>query len=174
MPHIPVTKVPVESLLLLALESPLSGWDQEMGDKAIVAKDCRDLLIEKSPMLDDYFGIGIDKDGCLTHLPAVVEGHVPPVALLPLFLLKLSVEVDWEAEEPCFRDIAEKLSYLYSIHPLVHGNSENDIKTTQYMIQHVLMASVKRFFEPPNICGGDGSIIQIGNLENLYKIFERC
>ena len=72
------------------------------------------LLCEMAEMLDEYFRIGIGNfestdvsEPTLRFMPELLVGHrVQPFAL-PEFLLDLTTRVDWENEEPCFRDVAK-------------------------------------------------------------------
>ena len=56
------------------------------------------------------WGAGVDRDGRLTALPQLVDGHVPDLARLPGFVLSLARDVDWAEEKPCFRTLAEARS----------------------------------------------------------------
>ena len=77
-----------------------------------------ELLTSKAEMLDEYFSVRFSsqKDPesgkgalMLVGLPVLLEGHSPPPHALPLFLLRLATEVDWEQERPCFHDICTEL-----------------------------------------------------------------
>lgn len=54
-------------------------------------------------MLDEYFGIQIDKEkGCLVALPIINEIIKPYPEELPSFILRLGSDVDYSNEELCF------------------------------------------------------------------------
>ena len=61
-------------------------------------------------MLDDYFSLEIDGDGNLHTIPKLLEGYVPFFGGLPIFLLRLATEVNWDEEQPCFQNLAEEIS----------------------------------------------------------------
>ena len=61
-------------------------------------------------MLDDYFSLEIDENGDLHTIPQLLEGYIPFFGGLPIFLLRLATEVDWDEEEPCFQNVAEELA----------------------------------------------------------------
>jgi len=42
------------------------------------------------------------------------------------------------------------------------------------MIEHVIFPTLKTDFLPPRKMAEDGSILQIADLHDLYKVFERC
>jgi len=105
----------LKDLLLIALDSPQGGWRPEEGDKATYAETLEAALVAKGPMLNEYFSIEISPEGLLVALPMLIEGYVPPLALLPLFILRLAVESNWETEQACFQSIAQELSvFLYA------------------------------------------------------------
>jgi hypothetical protein len=56
-------------------------------------------------------GARLGQDGHLETLPCLLEGHLPCFAHLPLFCLRLAVEVEWESEKECFLTIAKELGY---------------------------------------------------------------
>ena len=61
-------------------------------------------------MLDDYFCLEIDEEGNLLSIPQLLDGYIPYFGGLPIFLLRLATEVDWEDEEGCFDNVAEELA----------------------------------------------------------------
>lgn len=82
-----------------------------------------ELLTSKAEMLDEYFSIRFSKQKdpesgeealMLVGLPVLLQGHSPPPHALPLFLLRLATEVDWEQERPCFHDICTELGNYYA------------------------------------------------------------
>ena len=70
---------------------------------------------------------------------------------------------------------------MYAVHPVgrfdpsQHSGEEMD-KTDkwQYTIEHVVYPAIKKSLLPPEMCGQDRTILQIANLPDLYKVFERC
>ena len=61
-------------------------------------------------MLDDYFSLEIDEDGNLHSIPDLLEGYIPYFGGLPIFLLRLATEVDWDDEQTCFENLAEEIA----------------------------------------------------------------
>lgn len=62
----------VKQLALLALETEECGWTEEDGSKDELADKVREILVEKSQLLKEYFGIHVTEDGMLTHLPLLL------------------------------------------------------------------------------------------------------
>ena len=94
---------------------------------------CCILLLEKAPMLQEYFSLGFEylasnhqdaaqnpsedpeKEVFLTFIPELCPNYIPPLAKLPLFLLHLAEKVDWTAELPCFEGVAKALAAFYAV-----------------------------------------------------------
>lgn len=53
----------------------------------------RDLLKEKTEMLDEYFCIHIDQDGNLCRLPVILDQYTPDMDRVPEFVLCLGNDV---------------------------------------------------------------------------------
>ena len=154
-------------------------------------------------MLEEYFKIGVNEHGLLCTLPDLLPGYTPDPSGLPLFLLRLVSETDWEDETNCFKSICTELGYFYSRLPFQYGNQNQkqkqiiekpnqlntvstEIKTITDLKSHdeslfeelfisILFPGIKTHLIPPTQCASDGStIVQLAALEQLYKIFERC
>ncbi|KAK3573578.1 hypothetical protein QTP86_028182, partial [Hemibagrus guttatus] len=106
---------PLYELALLALDSEESGWTEEDGPKEGLAQYIVDFLKKKAEMLDDYFSMKIDEEGNLTGLPLLLDNYCPAMEGLPLFILRLATEVNWDSEKDCFHDFTKECSYFYSI-----------------------------------------------------------
>ena len=128
-------------------------------------------------MLAEYFQIKIDEEGNLIGLPQIFENNIPDLRRLPLFILNLCTEVNWEEEQSCFNDIALQLAEFYHYQNIPNDSeflNEEEMKNREWNVRHLLLPSFRSSFSPPRKFANDGSIIQIASLENLYKIFERC
>lgn len=44
----------------------------------------------------------------------------------------------------------------------------------KWTVEHVIYPTLKTSFLPPRKFGDDKTIIQVANLPELYKVFERC
>ncbi|KAL7384030.1 hypothetical protein ABVT39_022991 [Epinephelus coioides] len=109
------TPAPLYDLAMLALDSEESGWTEEDGPKEGLAQYIVDFLKKKSEMLEDYFSLEIDQEGNLTGLPLLLDKYTPVMEGLPMFILRLATEVNWDNEKECFRDFSKECSMLYSI-----------------------------------------------------------
>uniref|UniRef100_A0A671XK87 DNA mismatch repair protein MLH1 n=1 Tax=Sparus aurata TaxID=8175 RepID=A0A671XK87_SPAAU len=164
------TPAPLYDLAMLALESDGSGWTEEDGPKEGLAQYIVDFLKNKAEMLEDYFSMEIDQDGNLTGLPLLLDNYTPVMEGLPLFILRLATEVNWDDEKECFRDFSRECSMFYSIRKqyILEAN------LWRWKVEHIIFKAFRTLFSPPKSFSEDGTVLQIANLPDLYKVFERC
>lgn len=65
------TALSIKELAVLALNDEESGWCEEDGPIDELAESVRDTLIQKSPILKEYYGFNISSDGYLHSLPLI-------------------------------------------------------------------------------------------------------
>uniref|UniRef100_A0A3B1J613 DNA mismatch repair protein MLH1 n=1 Tax=Astyanax mexicanus TaxID=7994 RepID=A0A3B1J613_ASTMX len=167
---------PLYELAMLALDSEESGWTEEDGPKEGLAQYIVDFLKKKSEMLEDYFSMEVDEDGNLTALPLLLDNYTPAMEGLPLFILRLATEVNWDSERECFRDFSKECSHFYSIRKqfTLEPDAADGPPSWRWKVEHVLFKAFRSLLSPPSRCSEDGSILQIASLPDLYKVFERC
>ncbi|XP_008428307.1 DNA mismatch repair protein Mlh1 isoform X2 [Poecilia reticulata] len=174
------TPVPLYDLAMLALDSAESGWTEEDGPKEGLAQYIVDFLKKKAEMLEDYFSLEVDQEGNLTGLPLLLDKYTPIMEGLPLFILRLATEVNWDSEKECFRDFSKECSAFYSIRKQFvleaepGDEPEPDGNSWRWNVEHVLFKAFRTLFSPPKSFSEDGTVLQIANLPDLYKVFERC
>ena len=161
--------IPLYELAILGLNTEEAGWTEDDGPKEELATSVKELLLEKVDMLKEYFSIVIDKQGNLKSLPVLLEKYFPNEAGLPLYILRLATEVEWSAEQPCFRTVCRETAKYYSQMNPVHNSHD-----WKYITEHVLYSAIKESLLPPKHFAHDSTILQIANLPDLYKVFERC
>uniref|UniRef100_A0A667XSN7 MutL homolog 1, colon cancer, nonpolyposis type 2 (E. coli) n=1 Tax=Myripristis murdjan TaxID=586833 RepID=A0A667XSN7_9TELE len=166
------TPAPVYDLAMLALDSEESGWTEEDGPKEGLAQYIVDFLKKKAEMLEDYFSVEIDQEGNLTGLPLLLDKFTPVMEGLPMFILRLATEVNWDNEKECFRDFSKECSHFYSIRK--QYILEEAELNWRWNVEHVVFKAFRNLFSPPKQFSEDGSVLQIANLPDLYKVFERC
>ncbi|KAM5314042.1 DNA mismatch repair protein Mlh1 isoform 2-T2 [Glossophaga mutica] len=106
---------PLFDLAMLALDSPESGWTEEDGPKEGLAEYIVEFLKKKTEMLADYFSLEIDEEGNLIGLPLLIDNYVPPLEGLPIFILRLATEVNWDEEKECFESLSKECAMFYSV-----------------------------------------------------------
>ncbi|XP_059215063.1 DNA mismatch repair protein Mlh1 [Centropristis striata] len=174
------TPAPLYDLAMLALDSEESGWTEDDGPKEGLAQYIVDFLKKKSEMLEDYFSVEIDQEGNLTGLPLLLDKYSPVMEGLPMFILRLATEVNWDNEKECFRDFSKECSMFYSIRKRyileAEPGEEQDAEgnSWRWKVEHVIFKAFRTLFSPPKSFSEDGTVLQIANLPDLYKVFERC
>ncbi|XP_074614819.1 DNA mismatch repair protein Mlh1-like [Acropora palmata] len=174
---------PIYELALLALDCEESGWTEADGPKDELANYMVNLLKGKAAMLLDYFSFEVDKEGCILTLPLLLDGFIPDLNGLPMFVLRLATEVEWDSEEGCFHTFGQECSRFYAFkpdqchvdedtHDIDAANPSN--RSWQWKVEHVLFPAFRTGLVPPNRFSEDGTLLQIANLPDLYKVFERC
>uniref|UniRef100_A0A672GQI0 DNA mismatch repair protein MLH1 n=1 Tax=Salarias fasciatus TaxID=181472 RepID=A0A672GQI0_SALFA len=167
------TPAPLYDLAMLALDSEESGWSEDDGPKEGLAQYIVDFLKKKAEMLEDYFSIEIDQEGNLTGLPLLLDKYSPVMEGLPMFILRLATEVNWDNEKDCFRDFSRECSSFYSIRKQ-YILDDAEVNSWRWKVEHVIFKAFRTLFSPPKSFSEDGAVLQIANLPDLYKVFERC
>jgi DNA mismatch repair protein MLH1 len=147
-------------------------------------------------MLDEYFSIGINDDGQLTSIPMLMRDYTPNLDKLPLFLMRLgpqvrqsalltklatnfaSGQVNWKSERQCFQSFLRELALFYNPTSLSRKGFSSqehleEEKAERWQLQHVLFPAMRRYFIAPKTLL-DQDVVQIANLPDLYRVFERC
>lgn len=161
----------VKDLLIISLETEDSGWTEEDGSKEELAQRALDILIEKAPMMSEYFNMHINSQGELETLPCLLENHRPPLHYLALYMLWLATEVDWTSEQECFETFCRETAKFYSILPEEEDEAVLSYKT-KWTVEHVICPAIRKYLTP-----GDKmieNVYELTSLGKLYKIFERC
>lgn len=91
---------------------------------------------------------------------------------LPTYLVRLVTEVNWDSEKECFETFSRQTAIFYS-----QSNPDPILemqKSEEWKQEHVIFPAIRRNFLPPTSFVSNGVILQIANLSDLYKVFERC
>ncbi|KAK6625686.1 hypothetical protein RUM43_005985 [Polyplax serrata] len=163
--------VSIKELIKFYLELNNDKWSETDGTKDEVAGNMVELLIEKSDMLEDYFSIEIDSEGNICSLPLVLDKYMPNLCFLPDFIMRICTDVDWESEKPCLDGICREISRFYS---KITAEEEDSDKNWKWITEFVLLSSMRNSMLPPKKFTQDGTFLEIANLPDLYKVFERC
>ncbi|ERE76413.1 DNA mismatch repair protein Mlh1 isoform X1 [Cricetulus griseus] len=176
---------PLFDLAMLALDSPESGWTEEDGPKEGLAEYIVEFLKKKAEMLADYFSLEIDEEGNLIGLPLLIDNYVPPLEGLPLFILRLATEVNWDEEKECFESLSKECAVFYSVRKQyileesTLSGQQSDMpgstpKPWKWTVEHIIYKAFRSHLLPPKHFTEDGNVLQLANLPDLYKVFERC
>ncbi|XP_054450853.1 DNA mismatch repair protein Mlh1 [Pteronotus mesoamericanus] len=176
---------PLFDLAMLALDSPESGWTEEDGPKEGLAEYIVEFLKKKTEMLADYFSLEIDEEGNLIGLPLLIDNYVPPLEGLPIFILRLATEVNWDEEKECFESLSKECAMFYAVRKqyvseesTLSGQQSGGPGSTphpwKWTVEHVVYKAFRSHLLPPKHFTEDGTVLQLANLPDLYKVFERC
>jgi DNA mismatch repair protein MLH1 len=200
----------LETLVAMALEEEGEEGEEEAeeeaeeppaSERAAAASAVADLLVEKAPMLREYFAVDIDEASkSLVALPELVEGHAPDLSRLPEFFLALAQDVEWGEEKPCFRTVAREIAAFYAdgeeeeaaeandagvadevagvgsrgAEEGTGGGGASDAERRERVTRHALFPAMRKSLKPSRELAGSGAVLQVACLEQLYKVFERC
>ena len=169
----------IRRLLLLALQH--EGWAADDATPEEAAEAIASHLVEYRDMFRSYFGLAIDSSGLLSTLPQAIDGHLPDLSQLPRLLLSLYTEVEYQEEAPCLESISRRLALFYTSIPSPSTSTVSKVDDPpqdheyRWKVEHVMLPACRsRWFLPPRTLLTSGALIEIANLENLYKVFERC
>ncbi|KAK4520142.1 uncharacterized protein ATC70_008273 [Mucor velutinosus] len=155
--------ISIRECLQIALDQ--NDLPEDVQPEAEIIESIANTLISRADMLTEYFSLDVSADGNLISLPMIIKDYVPSMNKLPLFLLRLGTEVNWESEKDCFHTLAKELAIFYSAEPPLN---QDDL----WKVQHYIFPSFKTHFSAPTTL--KKHITQLANLTDLYKIFERC
>lgn len=100
-----------------------------------------------------------------------LENYLPDPTGLPLYIVRLATEVNWDSEMECFRTFAQETAKFYAKVPKETNQNEKD---WQWVTEQILYPAIKEYFIPPKSFTENGALLEIADLHNLYKVFERC
>lgn len=184
---------PLSPLIKLAVEAE-KNTDLSKLTKPQIVDSITQILISRRDMLREYFSVGITVEGMVDSLPLLIHDCTPNLDKLPLFLMRLGPQVNWNSERDCFDSFLRELAYFYVPGPgplaTVAEHDEEDDGTEKdgansagaspqqeasekWQIEHVLFPAMKRYLTAPkSLLTRD--VVQIASLPDLYRVFERC
>ncbi|KAA1476635.1 DNA mismatch repair protein MutL [Dentipellis sp. KUC8613] len=148
-------------------------------------------LTGRREMLEEYFSLVISPDGKVEALPMLLREYTPNLDKSPLFLMRLGPQVNWTSEAECFETFLRELAYFYvpgpgplaqeQLQPPSPSSSPPDgsqpeaqaVKAEKWQIEHVLFPAFRRYLvAPKSLLTRD--VVQVADLPDLYRVFERC
>ncbi|KAF9177173.1 DNA mismatch repair protein, partial [Haplosporangium sp. Z 11] len=193
------TPVDIKEMVRMALDDEQelmekNEWPEELKPKDEIAKTVTNLLVGRREMLREYFSICITDQGQLSAIPMMIKGYIPNLEKLPDFLWRLGSEIDWTAEKACFQTLSREIAIFYSTQPERvedpfasedssdeimegEGKSPQELQDThfQHMVSTLIFPAFKRYFIPPkSLIEKSGMVVQVAQVKDLYKVFERC
>lgn len=179
----------LDDLVRLGLEN-VSGVpsDGDRGEKVEEIKEkIVQMLLEKSEMLQEYFSLCFNTENrTLDAVPSLIPGTsgcAIELDRLPMLLVRLATRVDWSEEEECFhtfaREVAGSCLPLAAAEPHTTGEaaaeSSEEEEEVKRKIQHYwfnnMTKSRGRYIPSKEV---QNFVVQVANLPDLYRVFERC
>ncbi|PBK94630.1 DNA binding protein [Armillaria gallica] len=171
---------PLRKLVQIAVDAEDTTEDTKL-TKAQIVDRIVDILVTRRDMLSEYFSLDISPDGLVESLPLLLRDYTPNLDKVPYFLMRLGPQVNWTAEKECFDSFLRELAYFYVPGPAPcfdpaapkTGEQEAQDKAEQWQVQHILFPAMRRYLTAPKSLL-ERDVVQIADLPNLYKVFERC
>ncbi|TFL07271.1 histidine kinase-like ATPase [Pterulicium gracile] len=168
---------PLSELVRIAVDAEDEERTQCTGlGKTDITKVVVDIVQSKSGLLQEYFHLGISEKGLVETLPLLLKGYTPNLDKLPDFLMRLGPEVTWTDEQQCFEGILRELAYFYTPSATPGATADPDSeqeKSERWQIEHVLFPAFRKYLVPTSsLLARD--VVEIADLPELYKVFERC
>lgn len=161
--------LPLSELAVLALQDADSGWTEDDGPMEELAERIVEILTSKAPLMREYFNLCITDEGTLEAIPVIVDDYIPSMAYLPMFILRLATEVEWDEEKECFQTFCKETARFYAKIALTKSDQEY-----KWEVEHAIFPAIKQYLLPPKSFAKNGSLLQVANLPDLYRVFERC
>lgn len=157
----------ITNLALIGFDMKECGWEQTDGSKKDLAEKVKVVLTEHREMLREYCSITISDDGEIESLPVIIPSYMPLMSHLPLFLIRMACEVNYNDEKVCFKSICKELASYYSRFSLISSDDE-------YLADTIIYPEIRKNLFPPTKFLTDGTLLKSTSLQELYKVFERC
>ncbi|XP_045596501.1 DNA mismatch repair protein Mlh1 [Procambarus clarkii] len=164
----------IYELAMIAFDMEESGWTEADGTKEDLASYIRTLLLSKASMLDDYFSLQVDDEGNLCTLPYLLDDYVPAMEGLPMYVLRLATEVEWDNELECFQTFCRETAKFYAVQRNHAPLEEDGDRGWRWQVEHLLYPAMRKTLLPAQHFAQDTTFLQIANLTELYRVFERC
>nr|WJN24866.1 mismatch repair protein [Pseudozyma thailandica] len=190
----------LDDLVRLGLESTKGVPEDDTSSIQANQNKIVNLLLENAEMLNEYFSFCIDAERrTLEALPSLLPGTgangscAVELDRLPQLLVRLATRVDWSDEQECFDTFAKQIAWSCLPLPVPPTSSTTDAgqngdgdetdkkareeeeEAIRRKVQHLWFDSMpkSRGKYVPSKTTND-YVIQVANLPDLYRVFERC
>ena len=164
-----VDPIDIEELSKIGFDMKECNWQDEDGPKDQLANRVKIILMEQREMLRAYFNITINDVGELEKLPSIVPSFMPLMSHLPVFIIRLACDINYDDEEECFKAICQELASFYSKLSLTATRDDLNL-----LAETIIFPAIKQHLLPPKSFLTDGTFMKLTSLQELYKVFERC
>lgn len=84
-----------------------------------------------------------------------------------MYILRLVTEIEWSKERQCFETFCRETAMYYARIP-----SNMDECDWKWLIEHIYYDNIKKYLIPSQQLWT--TMLPVANLQNLFKVFERC
>ncbi|CAO1384866.1 unnamed protein product [Diamesa hyperborea] len=161
----------IKSLALIGFETKECNWTEEDGCKEELSDGVVSVLMDNRDMLAEYFSLKINNAGEILTMPQLLDEHAPAMSRLPLYIIRIATEVNYDDEDECFKSFCRETANYYATMSIIPGDGDTD---GDWLMEHVLLPEIRQSLLPPSTFLTDGTILQLTSLPELYKVFERC
>nr|WJN24865.1 mismatch repair protein [Pseudozyma pruni] len=194
----------LEDLVRLGLEVTAGVPEDDTDSVEATKDKIVRLLLENAEMIEEYFSICLNAEqGTLEAVPSLLpgsglNGSAIELDRLPQLMVRLATRVDWQDEQECFDTFARQLAYSCLPCPppprptarrpdasMEDGTAiaedrgakerEEEEEVVKKRIQHLWfdsMAKSRARYAPSKAT--NEYVVQVANLPDLYRVFERC
>ncbi|KAH9822544.1 hypothetical protein DFH28DRAFT_1181229 [Melampsora americana] len=158
----------LERLVRLAVMSEPSEQLDKYDREKVIKKICGTLR-SKQDMLDEYFSLKFDPDGNIESLPMLLNGYIPNLEKLPLFLMRIALRCQWKKEEECFTSFLRELAFFYI--PTSLNQTPLDVEENQKIeiqLKEKIFPSMRAYLLPNQSL--NQYIRLVTSLPDLYKV----
>ncbi|OBZ78145.1 DNA mismatch repair protein Mlh1 [Grifola frondosa] len=170
---------PLRTLVTIAVDAE-DGIDKSRLSKPEIIDCIVDTVMARRNMLQEYFSMSVSAEGLVESIPLLLGDYTPNLDKLPLFLMRLGPQVNWTSEMECFDTFLRELAFFYVPEPLTPAISQElrsedmgEERAMKWQVQHVLFPAISRYLVPPKTLL-DRDVVQVADLPDLYRVFERC
>eukprot|EP01060_Flectonema_neradi_P007027 TRINITY_DN14856_c0_g1_i1.p1 TRINITY_DN14856_c0_g1~~TRINITY_DN14856_c0_g1_i1.p1 ORF type:complete len:661 (+),score=87.86 TRINITY_DN14856_c0_g1_i1:260-1984(+) len=168
----------ISDLCCAALSIP-GVWSPGDGDQDAICGALVDCYSKHHQVLKLY-GLSVSADGRILSLPRLWDSYCPPMANLPLVVLRIGSDIPWElgdSSPEVALAIATEMAGLYT--PVTIPNltcPEGDLLLKPSGLSDLLPAlvnSLQTDFCPPPELASTGTVVQLTTVGTLCQTFER-
>lgn len=185
-----VIKLQPAAPVMRLIQAHIDGLPASYSGIITDAESCANVLLERGPMLLEYFGLQVVGDDSVSAkvvwIPQLFNGVIPDMRGMGSFLFDLALHTDWTEESTCFRAIAMAIARWYGKqwqpvqedanvdNPLPSQNEDWYSEQREWTLRHVFFGNMRNDYFPPKSFHTNQVIQEITSTAKLYKIFERC
>ncbi|EJU03397.1 hypothetical protein DACRYDRAFT_106555 [Dacryopinax primogenitus] len=171
--HLTLEPAPsLEELVKLAVDAEAAITEQALNPGKIIKSILKTIMAQRA-MLAEYFSLEITSSGEMSTLPLLLPGYTPNLDRLPLFLMRLAPQVNWTSESECCSTFLQSLVLLYERRKPLPRKSKRKGRGKARSGRSG-MGYFPRSGSISYLLEGERDVVQVAELKDWYRVFERC